>query len=103
MRTSIRYLACAASVVALGCASDKNLPPQIIERTFEQVKVPVVTPCDLDEKTKAERPKFLATNEELAAIPDEEAGSRLVKAALAQYQFWVRKLEEGFEICRRPR
>ena len=103
MRTKSQCLACAAAAILIGCGTTRELPPQVIERTFERVPVPVITPCDLDQKTKDERPKFLATNEELAAISDEESGSRLVKAALAQYIFWVAKLEEGFEICRRPR
>lgn len=89
-------------VLTAGCAMDRELPPQTDEvRIVPGPSVPVLVPCDMDQKIKDERPNFVfKTNEELAAIPDVEKGSRLYKAALAQYIFWVDKLEGAFEICR---
>lgn len=95
----MRYLIIA--ILLCGCVSDPEKPPQVDMVRTERVEVPVSVPCELDQKTKDQRPKFLATNEELARIKDVEDGSRLLKSALSQYQFWVNTLENGFEECRR--
>ena len=95
----VRLIALSAVLMLSSCGHMEALPPQQPEVRVEQVKVPVAVPCKLTDEAAAQRPKFVDTNEALAGIPDVEAGSRLLKAALAQYHFWVKTLEAGFAQC----
>jgi hypothetical protein len=57
---------------------------------------PVPVPCVED---KSQRPTFVDTNEALAAIPDPESGSKLYRAVIVQYRFWIGVLEAQFAAC----
>ena len=101
----MRYLLVVVSLSLGACAAERSMPPHVDEVKVEKgPSVPVLIPCDLDEKTKAERPNFVLKDDaELASIKDVEEGSRLYRALVKQLEFWVNKLEGGFEICRNQR
>lgn len=87
---------CGAALVVAGCAADRGMPPAQPQVMIVDHDVPVRVPCPVKLPAK---PDFADDDGSLAAIPDVEAGSRLYRAAILRYRFWVRALEGQLDVC----
>lgn len=100
---TVKYIGLIVGWTALlisACTTPQSLPPQQQPiRVVPGPPTPVPVYCVED---TSQRPAFVDTNEALAAIPDPEAGTKLYRAAIVQYRFWVGVLEAQFKACAKP-